>query len=69
MNRYPLWRYLLLAALIVLGLIYALPNLYGEDPAIQISTKDSTALPANVESTITSALNAQKIPYVRNLAK
>lgn len=38
MNRYPLWRYALIAVLIVLGVLYAVPNLYGEDPAVQISS-------------------------------
>ena len=37
MNQYPLWRYLLLIVVVVLGLLYATPNLYGEDPAVQIS--------------------------------
>ena len=38
MNRYPFWRYALIAVLIVLGVLYAIPNLYGEDPAVQISS-------------------------------
>jgi preprotein translocase subunit SecD len=37
MNHYPLWKYLLLIIVVVLGLVYAAPNLYGEDPAVQIS--------------------------------
>lgn len=37
LNRYPLWKYLLIAMVLVLGVIYALPNLYPDDPAIQIS--------------------------------
>ena len=37
LNTYPLWKYLLLIVVLVLGIIYALPNLYGEDPAVQIS--------------------------------
>ncbi len=37
LNRYPLWKYLLIIAVLVLGLIYAMPNLYPDDPAIQIS--------------------------------
>ena len=36
MNRYPLWKYLLVAFAVLAGLVYALPNLYGEYPAIQI---------------------------------
>ncbi len=38
MNQYPLWKYLLVLVLCTVGLVYALPNLYGEDPAIQISS-------------------------------
>lgn len=37
MNHYSLWKYLLLIFMVVLGLVYAAPNLYGEDPAVQIS--------------------------------
>jgi preprotein translocase subunit SecD len=37
MNRYPLWKYLLVVAVLLVGLVYALPNLYPSDPSIQIS--------------------------------
>jgi preprotein translocase subunit SecD len=37
MNRYPAWKYILLAIVVLIGCIYALPNIYGEDPALQIS--------------------------------
>lgn len=37
LNRYPLWKYLMLIFFILIGLLYALPNLYGEDPAVQIT--------------------------------
>ncbi|SET12315.1 protein translocase subunit SecD [Thorsellia anophelis] len=36
LNKYPLWKYILLIVAIIIGGIYALPNIYGEDPAIQI---------------------------------
>ena len=39
MNRYPLWKYLLLAVVLVVGVLYALPNIYGDDPAVQVSTE------------------------------
>ncbi|WP_341707619.1 protein translocase subunit SecD [Halopseudomonas sp.] len=42
LNRYPLWKYLLIVAVLALGVIYALPNLYPDDPAIQISGASST---------------------------
>ncbi len=38
MNRYPLWKYLVMAAVLVVGFVYALPNLYGEAPAVQITS-------------------------------
>ncbi|MGQ5973794.1 protein translocase subunit SecD [Serratia sp. IR-2025] len=37
LNRYPLWKYLMLIVVILVGLLYALPNIYGEDPAVQIT--------------------------------
>ena len=38
LNRYPLWKYLLILIVLAAGLIYSLPNLYPEDPAVQISS-------------------------------
>ena len=37
MNRYPLWKYLLLLTVVVVGIIYALPNIFGKAPALQVS--------------------------------
>lgn len=37
LNKYPLWKYLLIAVILAISFIYALPNLYPDDPAIQIS--------------------------------
>ncbi len=42
MNRYPLWKYIIIAAAIVFGIIYTLPNFFGESPAVQISSVRST---------------------------
>ena len=44
LNRYPLWKYLLILIVLLVGLLYSLPNLYPEDPAVQISSDqgDST---------------------------
>ena len=49
LNQYPLWKNTLIALLLIMGCLYALPNLFGEDPAIQIS-------PAHVESAVDMAL-------------
>ncbi len=40
-NRYPAWKYLLLITITVLGLVYAMPNIFGDDPAVQISPAKS----------------------------
>jgi preprotein translocase subunit SecD len=37
MNRYPLWKYILVGAIVAVSAVYALPNVYGKDPALQIS--------------------------------
>jgi len=43
MNRYPAWKYIFIFIVIAVGIIYALPNLYGSAPALQISASSSTA--------------------------
>lgn len=57
LNRYPLWKYLMLIAALLIGLLYALPNLYGEDPAVQITGVRGTAA------------NEQTMDQVRNILK
>ncbi|MBI5431123.1 MAG: protein translocase subunit SecD [Nitrosomonadales bacterium] len=37
MNQYPLWKYLLILVILLTGLVYTLPNFYGESPAVQVS--------------------------------
>jgi preprotein translocase subunit SecD len=41
LNKYPLWKYLLIVAVLAVGFIYSAPNLYPDDPAIQISGASS----------------------------
>ena len=43
MNRYPSWKYILILIVIIVGILYALPNLYGSAPALQISASSATA--------------------------
>ncbi len=57
MNRYPLWKYLIVVVSVLLGLVYALPNFYGESPAVQIlplrtTVKVDTVLLARVEDAL-----------------
>ena len=64
LNQYPLWKYLMLAIVLLVGSIYALPNLYGEDPSIQISHR-SQALEDNDRQTIELALKKKNISFKR----
>lgn len=42
MNRYPLWKYIVIVVALVIGLAYTLPNFYGESPAVQVSSGKAT---------------------------
>jgi preprotein translocase subunit SecD len=60
MNRYPLWKYLVMIAAIVIGLFYTLPNVFPQVPAVQVSTNKSAvrldaALLDRVEKTLKAA--------------
>src|SRR2546422_9530758 len=57
MNRYPLWKYLLVLVVLILGVVYSMPNIFGESPAVQISTaktsvKLDSALLGQVENVL-----------------
>jgi preprotein translocase subunit SecD len=57
MNRYPLWKYALLAIALVVGLLYTVPNLYGESPAVQVSSGKATLkLDASAATRVQEAL-------------
>jgi preprotein translocase subunit SecD len=60
MNRYPLWKYLIIAVALVIGLLYALPNLFGESPAVQVSAaKTSVKVDGGTATQVEQALAAQ----------
>jgi preprotein translocase subunit SecD len=61
-NRYAPWRYILLLVIIVLGALYAAPNLYGEDPALQINHRVNLLTEADVNN-IKSLLETQGVDY------
>lgn len=64
MNRYPFWKYLLIVFVIVLGVVYALPNLYVPDPAVQISGQSSgTVIDERVLEQVEKALKEASIEY------
>jgi preprotein translocase subunit SecD len=61
-NRYAPWRYILLLLIIVIGAVYAAPNLYGEDPALQISHRVNLIDEAELGN-ISSLLENEGVDY------
>ena len=57
MNRYPLWKYVVIAIALLIGVLYTLPNFFGEDPAVQVSSaKSGVRVDASTQSRIAQAL-------------
>jgi len=64
MNKYPLWKNLLLIIILVIATIYAIPNLFGEKPAVQISsTTPGAALTKSDLDAVTSILKQDNVSY------
>lgn len=63
MNRYPLWKYLTVLAALLIGILYTLPNFYGESPAVQIAGAKSTVrVDSSVLDTVEGILRSAQIP-------
>ena len=75
MNRYPFWKYAVLAIALVIGLLFTLPNLFGEAPAVQISSGKATlkidsSLTTRVEQVLSAAgLKADFVQFEGNSVK
>ena len=59
MNRNPVWKYLLLLLIVIPGLIYALPNLYGENPGVQIAGIRTAEVSASTLRTVQEVLDSE----------
>ena len=63
MNRYPLWKYLIIAVALIVSTLYTLPNFYGESPAVQVSTSRSAiAIDTALMDRVEKSLAAAKLP-------
>ena len=62
MNRYPVWKYAIIVIVLLVGLVYALPNVFGEAPAVQVSAAKSTAkVDAAAQGRVEAALKAASL--------
>ncbi len=62
-NTWPLWKYLLIGFIFVFGVVYALPNMFGEDPALQISGQRGKEIAPERITEVETALKEAKIVY------
>jgi len=64
MNRYPLWKYLIIAVALLVGIVYTVPNFFPEVPAVQVSSsKAGVKLDAALQTSVEDALKAASIPF------
>ena len=62
MNKLPLWRYIVIISVIVIAIIYSIPNFYGEVPAVQISSiENSQAIDNNLLNSINKILSENNL--------
>ena len=65
MNQYPWWKNALIGLVVVLGFLYALPNLYGDNPAVEIQAAHGAAVNRATVAQIRRLLVAARLPYKR----
>ncbi len=66
LNQYPWWKYLLIGLVLFWGLLFALPNLFGEDPAVQISgVRANISIDGAFEKRVASLLETEKLAHKR----
>lgn len=63
MNKFPAWKYALLIVALGLGAIYALPNLFGDDPSVQISSTRGFELPTEFPSEVEQVLDGASLDF------
>ena len=64
MNRYPLWKYVVIGVALLLGLLYTVPTFFGTTQAVQVSAAKATIkVEADVKDKIAQVLKTQNIPY------
>jgi len=64
MNRYPTWKYILIAVVILIGLLYTIPNFFGESPAVQVSpAKTSLKADAALLNKVEATLKLANVPF------
>ena len=65
MNQYPLWKYLIIVAVLIIGVIFALPNIFGNDPAVQVKADRAAPIDEVLQGRIVDGLKSAGIEPLR----
>ncbi len=65
MLEYARWKYVLIAAVLLLAILFALPTVFGEDPALQVARRDHNPIPSATEQTFEQYLTGQGVPFIK----
>ena len=65
MNQYPLWKYLLIVTVLVIGLFFALPNIYGNNPAVQVKADRAAPVDEILEGRVVDGLKSLGLEPLR----
>ena len=64
MNRYPLWKYLIVLVALIFGILYTIPNIFGQAPAVQISSANvARKIDESMLSRVEQVLKQNNIPF------
>jgi preprotein translocase subunit SecD len=66
MLEYARWKYILVAVVLLLALLFALPNFFGEDPALQVARKDHNPVDAGASQTVEAFLTQRGVHFLKS---
>jgi preprotein translocase subunit SecD len=66
MLEFARWKYILVAVVLALAFVFALPNVFGEDAALQVARKDRAAVDAAGQKSVEDFLRGKGISYSRS---
>jgi len=64
MLEYARWKYILVGSVLLLALLFALPNVFGEAPALQVARKDRAPITVDTQQSLDKLLTDEKIPFI-----
>ncbi len=65
LNRYPVWKYLLILFIVTIGGLYAAPNIFGTDPALQVAATSRNVVDSSTQKKVMDVLDGARIAYRR----